>query len=40
MSDCVREILRWYASENSGVLTNLARLLDYGKLGGSRGSGF
>src|ERR671938_719228 len=31
----VREILSWYASENPGVLNNLARLLNHGRLGGT-----
>jgi len=31
----VREILSWYGSDNPGVLTNLARLLDHGRLGGT-----
>lgn len=31
----VREILSYYKSENPGVLTNLARLLNHGKLGGT-----
>ena len=31
----VREILRWYSSDNPGTLTNLARLLNQGKLGGT-----
>jgi class I fructose-bisphosphate aldolase len=31
----VREILSWYKSENPGVLTNLARLLNHGRLGGT-----
>lgn len=35
MSDRTREILSWYRSENPGVLTNLARLLNHGKLGGT-----
>ena len=35
MSDRVREILSWYSSENPGVLNNLARLLNHGKLGGT-----
>jgi class I fructose-bisphosphate aldolase len=35
MTDRVREILSWYASENPGVLTNMARLLNHGRLGGS-----
>ena len=35
MTDRVREILSWYANENPGVLTNLARLLNHGKLAGT-----
>ena len=35
MSDRVREILTWYRSENPGVLTNLSRLLNHGRLGGT-----
>ncbi len=35
MTDRVCEILSWYSSENPGVLTNLARLLNHGKLTGS-----
>lgn len=35
MSDRTREILSWYRGENPGVLTNLARLLNHGKLGGT-----
>jgi len=35
MTDRVCEILSWYSSENPGVLTNLARLLNHGKLAGS-----
>src|SRR6266496_1383207 len=35
MNDRVREILSWYAGENPGVLTNLARLLNHGRLGGT-----
>lgn len=31
----VREILSYYRGENPGVLTNLARLLNHGKLGGT-----
>ncbi len=31
----VREILSWYSSDNPGTLTNLARLLNHGKLGGT-----
>jgi class I fructose-bisphosphate aldolase len=35
MSDRIREILGWYRSENPGVLTNLSRLLNHGRLGGT-----
>jgi class I fructose-bisphosphate aldolase len=35
MSDRVREILSWYGGENPGVLTNLARMLNHGRIGGS-----
>jgi class I fructose-bisphosphate aldolase len=35
MSDRIREILSWYQSENPGVLTNLSRLLNHGRLGGT-----
>jgi class I fructose-bisphosphate aldolase len=35
MSDRVREILSWYASENPGVLNNLARLMYSGRLAGT-----
>lgn len=35
MTPRVREILGWYRSENAGVLTNLARLLNHGRLGGT-----
>ncbi len=31
----VKEILSWYGSDNAGTLTNLARLLNHGKLGGT-----
>ncbi len=31
----VKEILSWYGSDNPGTLTNLARLLNHGKLGGT-----
>jgi len=31
----VREILSWYGSDNPGTLTNLARLLNHGKLAGT-----
>src|SRR5881296_4440795 len=33
--DTVREILGWYGSDNPGTLTNLARLLTHGALGGT-----
>jgi class I fructose-bisphosphate aldolase len=35
MDKRVREILSWYASDNPGTLTNLARLLTHGKLAGT-----
>ncbi len=35
MNSRVQEILSWYASENPGVRTNLARMLNYGRLGGT-----
>ncbi|OLC13474.1 MAG: fructose-bisphosphate aldolase [Candidatus Rokubacteria bacterium 13_1_40CM_69_27] len=35
MSQRVREILSWYGADNPGTLTNLARLLNHGTLGGS-----
>src|SRR5215468_10093752 len=31
----VKEILSWYRSENPGTLTNLARLLNHGRLAGT-----
>ena len=34
-TDKVRHILSWYASENPGVVTNLARLLNHGTLAGT-----
>lgn len=34
-TDRVREILSWYKSENPGVLTNLARILNTGRLAGT-----
>lgn len=34
-SNRVCEILSWYQSENPGVLNNLARLLNHGRLGGT-----
>jgi fructose-bisphosphate aldolase, class I len=35
MNDLIRELLRWYAGENPGVRTNLARILNHGRLGGT-----
>jgi class I fructose-bisphosphate aldolase len=35
MTERVREILSWYRSDNPGVLTNLARMLNQGRLGGT-----
>lgn len=35
MSDRIREILGWYRGANPGVLANLSRLLDHGRLGGT-----
>ena len=35
MTERVREILSWYASDNPGVRSNLARILNHGRLGGS-----
>lgn len=35
MNDHIREILSWYTSENPGVRTNLARMLNHGRLGGT-----
>lgn len=35
MNDRVREILSWYNSENPGVRTNLARMLNHGRLAGT-----
>lgn len=35
MTPRVREILSWYGSENPGVLTNLARMLNFGRLKGT-----
>jgi class I fructose-bisphosphate aldolase len=31
----VKEILSWYGNENAGTLSNLARMLNHGRLGGS-----
>ncbi len=35
MTPRIREILSWYGADNPGTLTNLARLLGHGKLGGT-----
>lgn len=35
MTPRVREILGWYESENPGVLTNLARIMNHGRLRGT-----
>lgn len=35
MTPRVREILSWYGAENVGVLTNLARMLNHGRLKGT-----
>src|SRR6185437_2606693 len=35
MTPSVREILSWYGADNVGTLTNLARLLNHGRLGGT-----
>jgi class I fructose-bisphosphate aldolase len=35
MTPRVREILNWYGAESAGTLTNLARLLNHGRLGGT-----
>ncbi len=35
MTERVREILSWYGSSNPGTLTNLARILNHGRLGGT-----
>src|SRR5438067_9017891 len=35
MNDRIREILSWYTSENAGVRTNLARMLNHGTLAGT-----
>lgn len=35
MTERVREILSWYAGSNPGTLTNLARMLNHGVLGGT-----
>lgn len=35
MTPRVREILSWYGADNPGVLSNLARFLNHGRIGGS-----
>ena len=35
MQERIREILGWYGSDSPGTLTNLARLLNHGALGGT-----
>src|SRR5436309_2922888 len=35
MTPRVREILSWYGSDNVGTLTNLARILNHGRLAGT-----
>lgn len=35
MTDRVKEILSWYSSENPGVLNNLARIMNTGRLAGT-----
>lgn len=35
MTPRVREILSWYGSDNPGVLTNMARVLNHGRLAGT-----
>lgn len=35
MTPRVREILSWYGADNVGVLTNLARMLNHGRIGGT-----
>lgn len=35
MKPRVREILNWYGADNPGVLTNLARMLNHGRLAGT-----
>ncbi|MNJ94734.1 Fructose-bisphosphate aldolase class 1 [compost metagenome] len=35
MTPRVREILNWYGADNVGVLTNLARIMNHGKLAGT-----
>src|SRR5450759_4211105 len=35
MNDRIREILSWYTNGNPGVRTNLARMLNHGRLAGT-----
>jgi class I fructose-bisphosphate aldolase len=35
MNDRIREMLSWYSSEKPGICTNLAHLLNHGRLGGT-----
>lgn len=35
MTQRVKEILSWYSADNPGVLTNLARMMNHGKLAGT-----
>jgi len=35
MTERVKEILSWYGADNPGTLTNLARILNHGRLGGT-----
>ena len=35
MTPRVKEILSWYGADNPGSLSNLARLLNHGRLGGT-----
>jgi len=35
MNERIREILSWYESDNPGTKTNLARILNHGRLGGT-----
>src|SRR5436853_7858022 len=34
-TDRVKQILSWYSSDNPGTVTNIARLLNHGTLGGT-----
>lgn len=36
MSPSIQNILSWYGSDNPGTLTHLARLLNHGRLAGTR----